>query len=183
MVEIHIRHAQASPQTGRLTEEGENQAGIVGKYLRKEFDRPFKVALCSPSTRAAKTAELLRLPSLHWTTDKRLRELSGEGWDEGIARIGEVCEELDIQHSDQNRILVYHGDAMHAARAYREKFMGNRLRLLFEAPYKYFNNGQLIIYSDEDPESGAIHDGKRWVKSVCPWAEGKFGHDWMSVLV
>lgn len=48
--------------------------------------------------------------------------------------------------------------------------------------YKYFNNCQLIIYTNENPENGQVNFGRLWVKSVCPWSEGQFGHDWLEIV-
>lgn len=180
MIEIHIRHGQASPVTGQLTPEGERQAVIAVKFIRAEFPDPFHVGFHSPSSRAADTAKLLALPNITWEVESGLAEKQlGENWNQMIDRIKSVDHNINAMRPQSNRVLVYHGDAMHAMRAWREGFMGPRFDRLFEEPYKYFNNAQLIIYTDEAPQGRSVLAGSWWVKSVCPWAEGKFGHDWV----
>lgn len=180
MIEIHIRHAQASPHTGKLTGEGVRQAQLAGQYIRDSFPRTFEHGFHSSSSRAIQTAELLSLPSTTWHTRNELAEKqAGEGWDEVLGRARSVMQELDNAYTGMNRILVYHGDTMHAMRAQRENFLGMRFALLFEAPYKYFNNTQLIIYTDEAPHGYDKRPATWWVKSVCPWTDATFGHDWI----
>jgi broad specificity phosphatase PhoE len=182
MIEIHIRHGQASAETGQLTGEGEQQAIAAGQYIRDEFPRIFEYGFHSPSSRAVKTAELLSLPDTKWSPNESLSEKrADESWDQVIGRAQIITKELDNACSSSSRILVYHGDAMHAMRAHRENFVGPRFAQLFEVPYKYFNNTQLIVYADEMPEGRSAKPGTWWVKSVCPWAGGKFGHDWIEV--
>ena len=182
MIEIHIRHGQASAETGQLTGEGRQQAVIAGQYIRDEFPRIFEHGLHSPSSRALMTAELLSLPDTKWRADKNLTEKrANESWDRVIDRAQTIARELDSKYSGTNRILVYHGDTMHGMRAHRENFLGVRFSRLFEVPYKYFNNTQLIVYTDETPEGRDTKTGSWWVKSVCPWADGKFGHDWIEI--
>ncbi len=176
MIEIHLRHGQASTETGQLTGEGVQQAIIAGQYIRDEFPRIFEYGFHSPSNRTIKTAELLSLPGTNWSVNNNLTEKrANESWDQVITK------ELNSLYPRSNRILVYHGDAMHAMRAHRENFLGARFAYLFEAPYKYFNNTQLIVYTDETPEGQASEPGSWWVKSICPWANGKFGHDWIEI--
>ncbi len=182
MIEIHIRHGQASAETGRLTSEGERQAIIAGQYIRDEFPRIFEHGFHSPSSRAVRTAGLLSLPGIKWSVNKNLSEKQAdENWDQVIDRTQIITKELDSVYPSANRILVYHGGAMHAMRAHRENFLGPRFVHLFEVPYKYFNNTQLIVYTDETPEGRAANPSTWWVKSVCPWADAKFGHDWVEV--
>lgn len=182
MIEIHIRHGQASPQSGQLTEEGRQQAALAGQYIQDNFPPVFNYGFHSPASRAAKTAELLALPQTRWNVNHNLSEKqAGESWDQVIGRARAITRELNALHPNASRVLVYHGDALHAMRAYRENFLGPRFTMLFEAPYKYFNNTQLIIYTDETPEGSIAGPGTWWVKSVCPWAGTKFGHDWIKV--
>jgi broad specificity phosphatase PhoE len=182
MIEIHIRHGQASAETGQLTSEGKQQAILAGQYIRNEFPRIFEHGFHSPSSRAVKTAELLSFTDTLWKVNKNLSEKrADESWDQVIDRVRMITRELDSTYTSTNRILVYHGDAMHAMRAQRENFLGARFARLFEAPHKYFNNTQLIVYTDETPKGRAAKPGVWWVKSVCPWADGKFGHDWIEI--
>ena len=69
---------------------------------------------------------------------------------------------------------------MRLVRTYREGFEEGRFHELFEPPYKYFTHCQIIVYSDQDP-SGSSGEGL-WVKLVCPWDTGAFGHEWMKVM-
>ena len=182
MIEIHLRHGQASPETGQLTDEGIRQAVIAGQYIRNEYPRGFGCSLHSPSSRAAKTAELLAVPNIDWKPDDRLIEKhSEESWAEVRVRCTKVAQEIDDTYAYDNRILVYHGEAMRAMRACCENFTGAHFWLLFEEPYKYFNNTQLIIYTDEPPDGQPAAPDTWWVKSICPWANGSFGHDWIEM--
>jgi broad specificity phosphatase PhoE len=154
---------------------------LAGQYIRDEFPRQFKQCLHSPSSRAVQTARLLSLPGASWSTDENLSEKRpGESWEQLVRRMQATASMLAECGNDANRVLVYHGDAMHAMRAHREDF-GANLAALLEAPFKYFNHTQLIIYTDEPPEGQNTKPGGRWVKSVCPWSNGDFGHDWIEI--
>lgn len=192
MVEIHIRHAEASGEFGwGLTPTGTEQAKLAGDYIRKYFSADFQLALHSGSRRAVQTAEELGFPDLVWVKDERLREADWLGrpepqdflqWKEMSGRVANVCEELDTRFPTQNRLIVSHGGTMRMVRVYRERLGEDKFSTLFQSPYKYFTNCQLIIYTDEDPATGNITPDSLWVKSVCPWDEsGRFGHDWIVV--
>ncbi|MDB5178589.1 MAG: phosphoglycerate mutase family domain containing protein [Patescibacteria group bacterium] len=189
MVEIHIRHGQASAETGwGLTKEGKRQAQAVAAYLQTHYPEAFTIGVHSGSRRAMETAQLLGLPDIEWANDARLREADWQGnpeprkfepWQEMYAQVAAACRDWDTQSAGKNRVVVSHGGTMRMVRAYREGLTGSRFHLLFEEPYKYFTNCQILIYTNESPKNGTIDPEKLWVKSVCPWDEGRFGHDWV----
>lgn len=192
MVEIHVRHGQASGEFGwGLTPIGIQQAELVGDYIRKHFPMDFKVSMHSGSRRAVQTAEKLGLSNLSWIKEERLREADWAGkpepqdfmeWKKMYERVASVCEEVDKNFSNQNRIVVSHGGTLRMVRVYRENFDEEKFTALFQPPYKYFTNCQIIIYTNVDPATGKLTPNSLWVKSVCPWDEtGRFGHDWLLV--
>jgi len=190
MIEVHIRHGEASAETNwGVTEDGKRQAMTAAAYLRTHFPEGFTVGVHSGVRRAVETAELLGLSTISWRTDARLREAEWRGgiepqgvsfWQEAYDRVAAACEDLD-NYKEDNKVVVSHGGTLRMVRAYREGLVGQRHELLFQAPYKYFTNCQMIIYSDKDPETGVLEPQRLWVKSVCPWNEGQFGHDWLAV--
>lgn len=189
MIEIHIRHGKASAETGwGLTEEGKKQAEAAASYLRLHFPQTFSVGIHSGSRRAVETAQLLNRGDIGWIKDERLREGDWRGepvprefelWKDMYARVSAVCKEWDAQDTNQNRIIVSHGGTMQMVRAYREGYVNSQFHLLFEEPYKYFTNCQMVIYTNENPSDKSIDPKRLWVKSVCPWEMDRFGHDWM----
>jgi broad specificity phosphatase PhoE len=191
MIEIHIRHGAASAEAGwGLTEEGKRQAEAAASYLRLHFPQAFSVGIHSGSRRTVETARLLGLDDIEWVKDQRLREGDWKGepvprefelWKDMYARVSEVCKDWDAQDTNQNRVVVSHGGTMQMVRAYREGFIDSRFESLFEKPYKYFTNCQIIIYTDENPGDRNIDSKNRWVKSMCPWEVNRFGHDWMQI--
>lgn len=189
MVEVHIRHGQASSKTSwSLTEEGRIQAEAAADYLRANFPHFSPLGVHSGSRRAVETAQILGLADLEWSKDERLREADWKGapepssfepWAEMYTRVAAACESWDAQGGDL--VVVTHGGTMRMVRAYREDLSGERFQSLFNEPYKYFNNCQMIIYSNENPANQSVELEKLWVKSVCPWDMGRFGHDWMQI--
>ena len=194
-----------------LTEEGIEQARQAAEYLRRHFPGGFDLGIHSPSPRACETAELLGRKEFTWLADKRLKELDegrkkgdevprdmhmadppwehfswrassdAESWGDQLARLTSLYQEVDQKYPNKDRIFVSHGGTLRITRMYREGFTAETFSQLFREPYKYFTNCQIIIYSDEDPATGLASPETRWVKSVCPWDEGKFGHDWLKV--
>lgn len=191
MIEIHIRHGQASAETGwSLTKEGKKQAEAAATYLRAHFPEAFSIGMHSGSRRAIETAQLLGLRDIEWIKDERLRETDWQGgpvsrefelWKDMYGRVSAVCRDLDAKYVNQNRIIVSHGGTMQMVRACREGLIDSRFHLLFEEPRKYFTNCQMIIYTNVNPMSWVIEPEKLWVKSVCPWDESRFGHEWMQI--
>lgn len=192
MVEVHIRHGQASAEARwGLTEEGNLQVRAAREYLNTNFARDFQVGMHSGSRRAVETAQLLGYANIDWLTDSRLREADWGGrgepqdfkeWEVMSQKVAAVCRELGERYAQQSRIISSHGGTLRMVRVAREGFEGARFLELFQEPYKYFTNCQLIIYSDENPNSGEIETGSLWVKSVCPWdPKGRFGHDWIKI--
>jgi broad specificity phosphatase PhoE len=161
----------------------------AAKYLHSRFPEIFNAGIHSGSRRAVETAQLLGLTDIEWMKDGRLRDGDWDGptprefelWTDMYARISTVCKDWDTQSINENRIVVSHGGTMHMVRAYREGFVGSKFHLLFEEPYKYFTNCQIIIYTNENPDSQVVEPDKLWVKSVCLWNLERFGHDWIQV--
>lgn len=191
MIEVHIRHGEASAETGwGLTEAGKRQAEAAAKYLHSHFPKVFNVGIHSGSRRAIETAQLLGLTDVEWVKDERLREGDWKGgpvpkeftlWKDMYARISTVYKDWIARDTSENRIVVSHGGTMQMVRAYREGLIDSKFYLLFEEPCKYFTNCQMIIYTNEDPDSKIVEPDKLWVKSVCPWDMGRFGHNWIEV--
>ncbi len=193
MVEIHVRHGQASAETGwGLTAEGKRQAKAAAKYLQTHFQQDFRVGIHSELRRAVETAHSLALPGIEWSTDMRMTEVDWRGhheprefgpWQGVYDRVAAACEDWDTNDTGSDRVVVSHGGTMRMVRAYREGLTGSRYPLMYEKPYKYFTNCQIVIYvKNVHPDTGAPDPGQLWVKSVCPWDEGQFGHDWMRVV-
>lgn len=210
MIEVHIRHGQMQREAPYgLTELGKEQAKAAAEYLHINFPRGFSVGFQSPSMRAKETTALLGYSDTSWYTDDRLRELSwgeqppkdvdslsktpeyqtftwrnhptGESWEEVGTRLTTFFAEVDATHPDGDRIFSYHGNALRTTRFLRELREPALFVKTFEEPYKYFTNCQIIIYSNENPETGEISAGERWVKSVCPWDLERNGHDWLLI--
>jgi broad specificity phosphatase PhoE len=60
MIEVHIRHGEASAETGwGLTKEGRKQVGTAAAYLPSHFSEVFSIGIHSGSRRAAETARLV----------------------------------------------------------------------------------------------------------------------------
>lgn len=189
MIEIHVRHGEATAKYDwGLSSKGEDQARSASDYIHSHFPRKFLLGFHSGSRRAVETSQLLNFPLVAWTTDKRLREADWQGqpeprkfstWKEMYDRVASAYKEVDARHANEDRIYSTHGGTIKMARAFREGFTGSKFASLFEEPYKYFTNCQIIIYTNEDPTTGAIRNGRLWVKSVCPWDLDHFGHDWL----
>lgn len=192
MIEVHIRHGQASAEMNwGLTEAGKQQARTAAKFLTKNFSQPFAIGIHSGSRRAEQTAHMLDLTLTAWSSDSRLREADWKGnpepkefepWRPMYTRVAAVCKDLDHNLANKNRVVVTHGGTMRMVRAYREGLIDSRYSALFQEPYKYFTNCQMIIYTDENPKTKIIEQNKLWVKSVCPWNEKYSGHDWIEIL-
>jgi broad specificity phosphatase PhoE len=190
MVEIHVRHGQASAETNwGLTPEGRRQAEAAATYLRTHFPQALRVGTHSGLRRAKETAQILNA-DIAWTEDARLVEADWQGrpepreftpWRGMFDRVAAACADLGTLDAENDRIVVSHGGTLRMVRAYHEGLVGSRYSRMYEEPYKYFNNCQIIIYSDTHPDTGITEQGSLWVKSVCPWDEGRFGHDWMVV--
>lgn len=190
MIEIHIRHGEASSSNGwGLTEDGKSQVEAAAAYLRSYFSVNKTIGIHSGSRRAMETAQLLGL-GVEWLEDSRLQEVDWKGvpeprefepWLEMYTRVKAACKEWDANNGDSSRVIVSHGGTMKMIRAYREGLNGPRFSLLFEKPYKYFTNCQIIIYTNQNPYDEKSEAKDVWVKSVCPWNE-KFGHDWMQAM-
>jgi broad specificity phosphatase PhoE len=58
----------------RLTEEGQKQAEIAGRWVLENISEEFDRYYVSPYVRAKETAGLLGLPDAEWRVDPRLRE-------------------------------------------------------------------------------------------------------------
>lgn len=189
MIEIHMRHGEASTETGwGLTEEGQRQAATAAVYVQSHFSEAFSIGVHSGSRRAVETAQLLGLTGIEWAKDERLREVDWQGspaprefepWSDMYMRVSAACEDWDANYANQNRIIVSHGGTMHMVRAYREQLIDTKFHLLFEEPFKCFTNCQMIIYTDQNPKEQAIDMDGMWVKSVYPWDLSRFGHDWI----
>lgn len=192
MIEVHIRHGQASSESGwGLTEEGKRQAESAAAYLSAHFPEAFGIGIHSGSRRTMETAQLLGLAEIEWVKDVRLREADWKGepeprkfepWKEMYAQVAAACKDWDAQDGSKSRIVVTHGGTMRMVRTYREGLSGSQFPLSFEEPYKYFTNCQILIYTDENPGDQTIDSEKWWVRSVCPWEADRFGHDWMQIV-
>ena len=191
MIEVHIRHGEASAETGwGLTKEGRRQVGTAAAYLQSHFSEAFSIAIHSGSRRAAETAQLIGLTGIQWATDDRLREADWQGnpvprefepWSDMYARVSKACKDWDVRYVNQNRLTVSRGGTIQMVRAYREQLIDTKFHLLFEEPFKYFTNCQMVIYTDQNPKGRTIKANGLWVKSVCPWDLSRFGHDWIRV--
>ncbi len=58
----------------KLTEEGQRQSKITGKWILKNISNKFDRYYVSPFSRTCETAGLLGLPNAEWRIDQRLRE-------------------------------------------------------------------------------------------------------------
>jgi broad specificity phosphatase PhoE len=132
MIEIHLRHGEASPVTGSLTEAGETQANVAASYIKAHFPRALRIGIHSGSRRAVETAQLLELPRTAWTKDERLREADWKGipeprefepWAEMYDRVASSLKDWDARNADDDRIFVTHGGTLRMVRAYREGFI------------------------------------------------------------
>lgn len=191
MVEVHVRHGQASAEAHwSLTAEGRRQAGAAAAYLKEHFPGGFDATIHSGLRRAVETARMVGSPDAIWIEDSRLIEADWGGqaeprvfgpWQDMYARVAAACQDWDAEVSSRNRLVVSHGGTMRMVRAHREGLVGPRYPAMFEKPYKYFTNCQIVIYSRVDPATGVSNAAHQWVKSACPWNLNHCGHDWLLV--
>lgn len=173
----------------RLTNLGIFQAQSAGEWLKKNKLESFCRYYVSDLIRAKETAAEMNFSDARWYVDSALSEreygeidpVSGcyrkdsftyteETIYSLFARVHQFLETLYREFDGKKVIIVSHGEIISVIRFYLEQ---SNLQewLKFKTtndPKVRINNGQILHYTRQDPQNGAIQPNLSWVKYVYP---------------
>lgn len=90
----------------RLTDLGQEQAAMAGKWIKENIALPFDVCYTSEYIRAMETAALLDLPNAQWYRDLDLRERDYGFMDLLTPEEKDRCYGKEIKISKKNKLLM-----------------------------------------------------------------------------
>lgn len=111
------------------------------------------------------------------------RPPNGETRLEAGLRWDRIMLSLSQRHSEHKVIIVAHETLIEAGLIRRLHWTIEQFCLWKEAndPATKIHNCQVIHFTRRDPESGLIHVGVRWWRSVCPWDLNVTSGEWQVI--
>lgn len=196
----------------RLTPRGVEQAQAAGLWLREHSGITFDAGFTSAYVRAKETAGHLGL-GLRWFISTLLVERSWGDYEAlprneqlrlyerrrrnplfsemagGQSLIDTQSlslwffSALHREHSDENVVVVCHGERMFELRLLLERMGVEQFKKIWNSdkPYDEIHNCQILHYSRRDPSTGKLGDYLDWTRSICPWDLSQSSNKWTRI--
>ncbi|NCS32437.1 histidine phosphatase family protein [bacterium] len=108
----------------------------------------------------------------------------------GGESMSQLCERFDrvmdtlVRSGSQNVLLVCHGELMWAARVRIERLRSDQFDTFngSKDPLDKIHNCQIIHYTRQNPETGAVLSHFGWVRSICPWDTSLSTNEWCPIV-